>query len=145
MFLTTAQQMDGDNLCKATVKQNTNSQATSTTSQVMLTRHFPVLSQVVSGFYSRHCHTGPKGDLIRDSVTWWQRIAVQVEQQKQHILRGKGWYPFSTSEASAQPQTVKLKSQDRHIWKVPFAKGKIRKNRTGAEAFNLTSLLPREF
>lgn len=64
-----AQKMNENHLCKPAINQSTNPQATPVTSQVILTRHFPMLSQVLSGFNSRHCHIGPKGDLARESVS----------------------------------------------------------------------------
>lgn len=100
-----AQQVSGNNLCKPTINQNTNSQATPTTFQVILMRHFPMLFQVLRGFHPRHYCFGPKGDLVkRKPVTCWQPITVQVGKQK---ARSEG---ASTLEASAQPETVKHKS-----------------------------------
>lgn len=79
-----AQKMNENHLCKPTIKQNTYSQATPITSQVILTRHFPMLSQVLSGFNSRHCHVGPKGDLARVSLSHVDNTSLYRQKNRAH-------------------------------------------------------------
>lgn len=77
-----------------TTKQNKNSQATPTTSQVILMKYFIRNFESKWFFMLGLCHVGPKGDLIKESVSHVEKLSLERQNKKSTFW---GWRSGNSS------------------------------------------------
>lgn len=67
-----------------TTKQNKNSQATPTTFQVILMKYFPKQFRVQVVFRLGLCQVGPKGDMVKESVSHVEKLSLDRTTKRAH-------------------------------------------------------------